>query len=208
MIVPAQHGDHPFFDQIPELYATDTALMELVSLFEEAFLETEKEIDNLPELLYCPQNAPDGFLDFLGFLVGLKNENHLFTFAQMRALIPVARQIQIRKGTRWAMQKMISVYLETLCGHPVPPIIIEYQDWIDSDMPAEIVEACPGWYRLEMDVVILLPPEPLLKAPEELARLNALAELYCPAIARVFVVEMQDTIVFGQNCFLDINTYL
>lgn len=53
-------------------------LLGLIAVFEQMYLQSERRIDGLPEELYNPRNTPDSFLDFLGSLVGLRNENNLF----------------------------------------------------------------------------------------------------------------------------------
>lgn len=201
-------AEHPFEDLLPEIYRNDVILHDIVAVFEQVYLKNEQRIDGLPQELYNPKNADNCFLDFLGRLVGLRNENNIFQPKQMRALIPIAYKIAQKKGTRQALQEMLSAYLESLCGHFVQGVIIEYADWKMSEIPPEIAFAYPQLYRGESDFVVLFPPEILLQNAEEQTRLESLVRLYCPAIADAHIVVLGVMEALGGLNYLGVNTYL
>lgn len=200
--------DHPFAELLPELYCNDTILLEVVEVFEQMYLQNEQYIDNLPELLYNPEKTPDGFLNFLGKLVGIRNENNIFLPVQMRALIPAAYKINRKKGTRGALQELLCIYLSSLCGHVTEPVIIEYSDWQKAEMPPLIIAACPQLYKKENDFVVLLPPEFLLQDIGERARIKQLVKLYSPAASHAHIVVLETYCGLDGLSFLGVNTYL
>lgn len=202
--------ERPFWEHLPELYHQDALLDGLVGLFEALYLGLEQEIDGLPERLYDPARTPDAFLDYVGRSVGLLNENGRFTPAQMRALLPVSISLHARKGTRGALRDLLRVYLETLCGEPLEPCIVEYDDWAWTTRAG--TGAASRYYAALYggpdEVTVLLPPQRELQSGEEQARLEELAQSFLPATATARVTVLRRQTALGRGGYLGCNTTL
>ena len=154
-------ADRPLFDLLPEIYREDPALNALASAFERGYLNLERCIDLLPKRLYRESLTPEGYLDFVGRLVGIQNDGQQFTPAQMRRLIPVGIWIHRMKGTMAALRLLLRLYLAELCGREIPFRLEE------PDQPRVLIVRIP-----------LIPP---LDQKEERLRLERLLGDYIPA---------------------------
>ncbi|WP_411676840.1 hypothetical protein [Caproicibacter sp.] len=191
--------ERPFFDHLPDLYKSDPLLDRMTAVFEKPYLELEGIIDRLPEMLYDPEQTPEPFLNFVGELVGLRNVHGQFTPKQMRELIPIACWLQGWKGTRLAMEKLLDVYLESICGHSVSFRIVEYENWNGEDHSKKVLARYSGLYGGEHDVTVLFLPEPALQSAEEQSRLMMVLKNYTPVSARLNVVFIQLQIVLDDS---------
>ena len=180
-------ADRPLFDLLPEIYREDPALSALASAFERGYLNLERCIDLLPKRLYRESLTPEGYLDFVGRLVGIQNDGQQFTPAQMRRLIPVGIWIHRMKGTMAALRLLLRLYLAELCGREIPFRLEE------PDQPRVLIVRIP-----------LIPP---LDQKEERLRLERLLGDYIPA-----GVELRLSWTAGQallgSCLLGENSYL
>lgn len=196
--------ERPFFDHLPDLYKDDPLLDRITAVFEKPYMELEKIIDRLPEMLYDPKQTPESFLNFVGKLVGLRNEHGQFSPEQMRDLIPVACWLQGWKGSRLAMEKLLNIYLKNLCGYPIPFRIVEYENWNGKYHSKEVSSRYSSLYGGEHDVTVLFLPEPTLQRKEEQSRLAMLLKEYTPAVAHLNAVFIQPKIVLDHS-YLDYN---
>lgn len=196
-------AERPFWELLPEIYREDELLNRLTAVLEAPFLENEAFIAGLGELLYTPQNIPEEFLDFVGRMVGLRNDGSLFTPAQMRALIPAAWRLHRRKGTRAALQELLVIYLSELCGHQIKPAIVEQGE----SAPSRYAGLSPWLKGVDGEVAVIFPPEPALQSREEQGRLEQLVREYTPAwvTPRVVVVPWPPPLGWG---YLDESVYL
>lgn len=154
-------NDRPLFDLLPEIYRDDPALDALASAFERGYRNLERCIDRLPRRLYRESLTPEGYLDFVGRLVGIRNHCGQFTPGQMRRLIPVGIWLHRMKGTMAALRLLLRIYLAEQCGRTVPFCLSE------PDQPGVLLVQIP-----------LIPP---LDRQEEQLRLKRLIEDYLPA---------------------------
>lgn len=188
-------GERPFFDYLPDIYKDDPLLNRMLAVFEKPYLELEEMIDCLPAMLYDPKQTPEPFLNFAGKLVGLRNDNNQFTPGQMRELMPVACWLQGWKGTRLAMEKLLNLYLKSLCGHPVAFRIVEYENWNDGCHAEETAARYAELYGKENDVTVIFLPDSVLQSAEEQNRLTMLLKDYTPATACLHTVFIKTKIV-------------
>ncbi len=200
--------EHPFLAHLPEFYLSDPLLCRLVEVLEQPYLELEQVIDRLPETLYQPEQTPEPLLELLGRLTGLQNEQNLFPPERLRALLPVMRRIQGRKGTRSALEELLCAYLGSFCSTPAHPVVIEYEDWSSSAMPAQWAGAYPQLYRGEWEFTVVFPPLLQLQDPQEQARLNLLVEWYSPASMTPHLVFLRPEAGLDGMDYIGINLYL
>lgn len=217
--VPLPDPQRPFWEYVPEIYHDDALLSAFVAILERQYLTLEQFIDTLPQQVYHPSYTPDSLLDFVGRMVGLQNDNHLFSKEQMRALIPAAFRIQSWKGTRAALYEMLRFYLSSLRGRQgaAAPSIVEYDDFSRCCTSRESLDAFIRFYGGASDITVILPPEPRPRLrsgdaakpaaqQEERARIRQLVDEYTPATIHANICFSNDTPLDG--VFLGYNTIL
>lgn len=158
--------DHPVRDLLPELYSEDESLQVLSEVLERAHLNLERFIERIPARLYDPQRTPDAFLPRLCAALGMEGIGALFTPVQLRALLPDAFWLHRYKGTRFALEYLLYVWLRELFSQPVRFWLSEPGDRCGE--PCD--EACL--------YVRLLPPRPLTHEQRRL--LTLLVQDYTP----------------------------
>ncbi len=104
---------------LPGIYQTEF-MSHFLALFEAILMPVEWNVDNFD--LYCsPETAPDSFLPWLANWFEIAADP-AWDDEQRRAILKEAAALYARRGTRWAMSRV----LEILTGQP--PEIVEFED--------------------------------------------------------------------------------
>lgn len=120
---PIPHGlsTHSRFliDYLPPMYHTDF-MTHFLALFESILMPIKWNVDNF-DLYLDPGTAPTGFLPWLASWFDITFDP-TWSEAGRRILLREAHQIYARRGTRWALSRVLEIYT----GHT--PEIIEGED--------------------------------------------------------------------------------
>jgi len=92
---------------LPGIYQTDFA-SRFLGIFEAILTPIEWTIDNF-DLYLRPDTTPLAFLDWLASWFGLTFDS-TWTEEKRRQLIKEAHQIFARRGTRWALSRVLEIY--------------------------------------------------------------------------------------------------
>ncbi|MCR5278211.1 MAG: phage tail protein [Lachnospiraceae bacterium] len=188
-------GD-PFMNTFPEVYREENSFFHRwMSVYSTVFTEVAEEIGDLPKLLdidTCPEELLPTYAEWLGIDIsgGFLPEN------VCRALVKEGFELGKRKGTRWALQRIIEIVLG------VEADIVEHntmRGYLLSDgaeLPPNLKSG--GVY----DVTILIHGE-----VKEIMRhrLLFLLEQFKPVRAKLHLVELSDNAVIDGNAYLDMN---
>lgn len=103
-------GDN-FFRTFPQVYQTDNDfLRRYISVFSTMFQEFQEEILSLPQILDV-DTAPSALLPVFASWLGLETDETLFTSDELRVLLKVAPELMARKGTRWAVENAVRLFV-------------------------------------------------------------------------------------------------
>ena len=103
-------GDN-FFRTLPQVYQSDNGFLErYLSIFSTMYQELQEKIDALPELLDV-DTAPEELLPFFASWLGLETDSMLFTSEELRSLLKIAPQLMRNKGTRWAVETVVKLFV-------------------------------------------------------------------------------------------------
>ncbi|HUF39609.1 MAG TPA: phage tail protein I [Anaerolineales bacterium] len=94
-------------DYLPGIYHSDF-MSRFLGLFEATLLPVAWTIDNFDQFL-DPETSPAGFLPWLASWYGLAFDS-TWSEAQRRRLIAEAHAIYTRRGTRWALTRVLEIY--------------------------------------------------------------------------------------------------
>jgi len=101
-------NSHLLLDYLPGIYHTDF-MSRYLALFESILVPIQWNIDNF-DLFLSPGTAPADFLPWLaGWFDVIFNDN--WTEAQRRAFLQEAHRLFARRGTRWALARLLEIYL-------------------------------------------------------------------------------------------------
>lgn len=92
---------------LPDIYHTDF-MKRFLGIFESVQVPIEWNIDNF-DLFLNPATAPDGFLPWLANWFQLSFGAD-WTPQQQRTFLQEAHQIYARRGTRWALRRVLEIY--------------------------------------------------------------------------------------------------
>ncbi|MDF2615256.1 MAG: hypothetical protein K0S71_3042 [Clostridia bacterium] len=201
--IEVEYPMQSFVHYLPEIYQKDGAFLQyFIGIFQSLYLDVEKSIDELPAYLDI-ETTPDSFLNYLGSWVGIDNGEDIFNAAQMRVVIKKAAEINSGKGTKRALENLLSLYTGT------EPKIIEYFYWNDSvssDKDKQMLyEKLYGkdtsWFTVIIDVS---------KAAYSLSyeKLQLLIDKYKPAETKYHLVLLEPCNRSDRHCYLDINSYI
>jgi phage tail-like protein len=107
---------------LPDIYHTDF-MSRFLGIFESIQVPIEWTIDNF-DLYLNPATAPEGFLPWLANWFQLAWGAD-WTPQQRRTFLQEAQQIHARRGTRWALSRVLEIYTG------VPPEIEDQSDNLD-----------------------------------------------------------------------------
>jgi phage tail-like protein len=113
------HRSSHLLAYLPGIYHTDF-MARFLALFESILTPIEWNVDNL-DLFLSPSTAPIGFLPWLANWYGIVFDS-TWSENQRRTLLKEASQIYARRGTRWALSRVLEIYT----GHA--PQITEFSD--------------------------------------------------------------------------------
>lgn len=99
-------GDN-FFRTLPQVYQTDGDFLERwLSIFSTMYQELQEELEGIPDLLDI-DTAPEALLPMFASWLGLEAGD--LTAEELRALLKAAPELLPRKGTRWAVERVIKL---------------------------------------------------------------------------------------------------
>lgn len=101
-------GDN-FFRTLPQVYQADGDFLERwLSIFSTMYQELQEEIDGLPDLLDI-DTAPEPLLPMFASWLGLDPGD--LTAEELRGLLKAAPELLPRKGTRWAVERVVKLFV-------------------------------------------------------------------------------------------------
>ncbi len=108
-IFPPGLSDHSirYIDYLPGIYQ-DEFMSHFLALFESILFPIEWNVDNF-DLFLSPGTAPLGFLPWLSSWYDLAFDAS-WSEEQRRRLLREAHQIYARRGTRWALNRLLEIY--------------------------------------------------------------------------------------------------
>lgn len=98
-----------YLDYLPGIYHTDF-MSRFLALFESILVPIEWNVDNF-DLYLSPKTAPVDFLPWLANWFELVFDD-TWSEAQRRTLLAEAHQLYARRGTRWALRRILEIYLD------------------------------------------------------------------------------------------------
>ena len=104
---------------LPGIYLTDF-MSRFLGMFESILMPIEWNVDNF-DLFLDPGTAPVAFLPWLANWYQIAF-NPIWTETQRRTLLREAHRIYARRGTRWAMSRLLEIYTGS------EPEIVEFSD--------------------------------------------------------------------------------
>ena len=96
-----------YLQYLPDIYHTDF-MARFLALFESIYGPIEWTVNNF-DLFLHPQTAPSGFLPWLANWFDLTFDNS-WTEAQQRQLLTDIHEIYERRGTKWALSRILEIY--------------------------------------------------------------------------------------------------
>ena len=103
-------GDN-FFRTLPQVYQNDNDFLQrYLSIFSTMYQEFQEKIDALPKILDV-DTAPEELLPFFASWLGLETDPMLFTSDELRSLLKIAPQLMLNKGTRWAVETAVKLFV-------------------------------------------------------------------------------------------------
>lgn len=101
-------GDN-FFRTLPQVYQADGDFLERwLSIFSTMYQELQEEIDGLADLLDV-DTAPEPLLPMFASWLGLDPGD--LTAEELRRLLKAAPELLARKGTRWAVERVVKLFV-------------------------------------------------------------------------------------------------
>jgi len=97
-----------FLDYLPGIYHTDF-MSRMLAIFEAIYSPAEWNIDNF-DLYLNPRTAPEGFLPWLANWFSITFDS-TWSVEQRRILLSEAHMIYSRRGTRWALARVLEIYI-------------------------------------------------------------------------------------------------
>ena len=96
-----------FLEYLPGIYHTDF-MTRFLAIFEAIYMPAEWNINNF-DLYLDPQTTPEGFLPWLANWFSISFDPS-WTIEQRRILLAEAHQIFAKRGTRWALARVLEIY--------------------------------------------------------------------------------------------------
>lgn len=99
--------DSRYLQYLPGIYHTDF-MKRFLAIFESVLAPIEWNVDNF-DLYLNPDTTPAGFLPWLANWFSITFDS-TWTVEQQRELLNEAHNIYARRGTRWALSKVLEIY--------------------------------------------------------------------------------------------------
>jgi phage tail-like protein len=96
-----------YLDYLPGIYRTDF-MARFLAIFESVLTPIEWDVDNF-DIYLDPRTAPREFLPWLSSWFSITFDS-TWSDGQRRALLSEAHQIFARRGTRWALSRVLEIY--------------------------------------------------------------------------------------------------
>ena len=183
-------GDN-FFRTFPQVYQTDNDFLQrYLSIFSTMYQEFQEEIDALPELMDV-DTAPEALLPMFARWLGLETDEALFSSEELRRLLKAAPELMARKGTKWAVEKVVKLFVEE-------PMYIVERNLIQSDKRHS--EGLYGATPYDFTVMVGRKMDEKLRL-----RLKFLIDQFRPARSRCHIVFLEECGGLDAFTYLDIN---
>lgn len=183
-------GDN-FFRTFPQVYQTDNDFLQrYLSIFSTMYQEFQEEIDALPELLDV-DTAPEALLPMFARWLGLETDEALFSPEELRRLLKTAPELMARKGTKWAVEKVVKLFVEE-------PVYIVERNLLLSDKRHS--EDLYGTTPYDFTVMVGRKMDEKLRL-----RLKFLIDQFRPARSRCHIVFLEECGGLDAFTYLDIN---
>ena len=190
-----------FIDYLPQVYrgadSINSFLARFISVFQSVYVDLEDDIDHLPRR--CdPTVAPAEFLDWLADCLSVSNR-FLWSETRLREFLKQAVELYRINGTKEALRQVIRLY---------------------TGQEARIIEqfepaATQSWRRDEQTLgrlygsnpytfTVLLPSVP--ENPDAYAKLWKIIEVFKPVDAICNLAFLDQTMILGQHCYLEMNS--
>lgn len=129
----SRDGDHEELCYGDTDFSPSRFMSRFLALFESVLLPIEWTVGNF-DLFLHPRTAPAGFLPWLANWFEITCDES-WTEQQLRDLLAEAHQIYARRGTRWALSRMLEIYVGQ------PPVIT---DDVNDQEPHSFYVGLPG----------------------------------------------------------------
>ena len=183
-------GDN-FFRTFPQVYQTDNDFLQrYLSIFSTMYQEFQEEIDALPEMLDV-DTAPEALLPMFARWLGLETDEALFSSEELRRLLKAAPELMARKGTKWAVEKVVKLFVEE-------PVYIVERNLLLSDMRHS--EDLYGTTPYDFTVMVGRKMDEKLRL-----RLKFLIDQFRPARSRCHIVFLEECGGLDAFTYLDVN---
>lgn len=193
-----------FVQYLPEIYQNNNEfLTRYLSIFQSIYVDMERNIDILPELLDIDSSSPD-LLNYLGAWLGAYNEGSILKEEQFRFIVKNAIKLNRTKGTVKSIVDLVKLYTGE------EPYIIEYFEL------KKYVEGNTGRERLYKEIYtdnphvfcIVIKISNELKNYCRLGELVQLIERVRPAHTIAKIIELKPGIRLDMHSYIGINTTL
>lgn len=186
-------GDH-FFRTFPQVYQTDNDfLRRYLSVFSTMHQEFQEQIDALPDLLDV-DTAPAFLLPVFASWLGLETDETLFTTEELRILLKAAPELTARKGTKWAVEKVVSLFVSDT-------VYIVERNLMESDHRGS--KEMYGKSPYDFTVMVGCKMDEKLRL-----RLQFLIDQFKPIRCRYQIVFLEDCGGLDAFTYLDVNSAL
>ena len=183
-------GDN-FFRTFPQVYQADNDFLQrYLSIFSTMYQEFQEEIDALPELLDV-DTAPEALLPMFARWLGLETDEALFSSEELRRLLKAAPELMARKGTKWAVEKVVKLFVEE-------PVYIVERNLLLSDKRHS--EELYGTTPYDFTVMVGRKMDEKLRL-----RLKFLIDQFRPARSRYRIIFLEECGGLDAFTYLDIN---
>jgi phage tail-like protein len=192
---------YSFTEYFPEIYHGNDVFDRYIAVFQSMFLDLERMVDNVPQLLDY-RTAPDELTEYLAGWLGIDNSRRLFSPAQLGRLIENIDIYQGAKGTKYALEQVV----ELLTG--IRPRIIEHFEWMRPGLPEAGITVNKRLYGDTTNhfcVILDLTKTTLNVSPSDFEQL---IEGYCVLGSQFKVIYLKNSSQADSHCYLDINGVL
>lgn len=198
-----EYPKYTFGEYFPEIYQGDDFFERYIAVFQSAFLDVERTVDEVPALLDYRNSDADTVEELAGWL-GIDNSSGLFSSEQLRHIIERIDLFQGGKGTKAALEQII------LLATGIRPRIVEAFQWNNPRLNAALREEYRTLYGDSENhfCVILDLTGTGGKLPVEQKALERLIESYS-VMGSTFQLVCLDTCSHtGAHCYLGVNSRL
>jgi phage tail-like protein len=191
-------GDN-FLRTFPEVYREEGSFFHrYISIFSAMYNDLQEKIDAVDALL-DPDTAPASLLPVYASWFGISLDGDLVDESRLRALLKKAPSLVRKKGTREAIEELVSVFVDT------PFYIVERQTALKhaNAENRRILEQLYGDDPFSFTLLIDRLPDEKLQV-----RLTRLIEQFKPVRMNVRILFMRGSVALDGGANLDLNAIL